>query len=374
MARTVYLHVGTAKSGTTYVQHILLRNRQLLEGHGLLYPGRRPRAHFLGSMDLRGSGFKGHTYPGAEGAWDRLVEQTNRFDGNALISHETLAMSPPEVMQKAVGSFPGRDVRVILTCRDLGRQIPAVWQERVKNRSHQTYAAYLQRVFDAWNGGNPAPRGTFWDLQNLIELTRRWSGAVGAENVRLVTVPAPGADRDELWKRFARGADLPDVDYDLDAPASNASLGTAETELLRRLNQHFRKDLTWPQYSARIKGRFVLQELSQRSTSGSLTVPVRWRESTEQVANQMIEFLRGSGCDVVGDLEELRPHFRTEASLPDEVGADELLGLALDLLASLTSRIDPSAERPKSGRADLSGREAARVIVARVKDRLRFSR
>ena len=365
MPRTVYMHVGTGKSGTTYLQRLLARNRSLLKKHGVLYPGSQS-SHFLASMDLRTTTFQGHEYPEAEGSWDRLVSEARAFRGNVLISHETLGRARPKVIEKAVGSFPGSDVRVIVTCRDLGRQIPAAWQERVKNRNQETYADFLSQVFDGWNGGQTSLRSVFWRTQNLVQLTRRWSGVVGAENVRLVTVPASGADANELWRRFARAADLPDLEYDVDIAASNASLGTAETELLRRLNPLFPEELTWPLYEARIKNRFVLGELSQHNVSGRLAVPEKYRESTEQIAAQMIGFLRGSGCTVIGDLEELRPSFRFEASLPDEVGTDALLDLSLQVLSSVASK--------RSRRRDVSGREAARVLGTKVRDRLRLGR
>lgn len=365
MPRTVYMHVGTGKSGTTYLQRILASNREQLKEHGVLYPGTRS-SHFLASMDLRTTTFQGYEYPETEGAWGRLVSEARAFRGNVLISHETLGRTRPKVIEKAVGSFPGSDVRVIVTCRDLGRQIPAAWQERVKNRNQQTYADYLSRVFDGWNGGKTSLRNAFWRTQNLIELTRRWSDVVGVENVRLVTVPSSGVGPDELWKRFARAADLPDLDYEIGIAASNASIGTAETELLRRLNPLFPEELTWPLYEGRIKNRFVLRELSQHNVSGRLTVPEKYRESTEQIAAQMIGFLRDSGCTVIGDLEELRPSYRSEASLPEEVSTDELLDLSLRVLAGMASK--------RSRRRDVSGREAARVLAKKVRDKLHLGR
>lgn len=366
MAGTVYLHVGTAKSGTTYLQRILARNRGLLKKNGVLYPG-KGSSHFFASMDLRGATFKGHEYPGTAGAWDRLAGEVREYDGDALISHETLGSAQPKVIEKAVGCFPGSDVRVLVTCRDLGRQIPAGWQERVKNRNDQTYAVFLQDVFSEWNGEQTSFRSVFWRTQNVVALTRRWSRALGAENVLVVTVPLSGADPDELWRRFARAADLPDLDYDVSSEVRNASLGAAEAELLRRLNPKFPDDLTWPEYESRIKGRFVLRELAPHNTRGGLSVPEQWREPTEQVAAQMIEFLRDLGCPVVGDLEDLRPSFRSEASLPEEVSTDELLELSLQVLAEIASR-------PPFRRRDVSAREAGRIIARRLKNRTRRGR
>jgi hypothetical protein len=36
--KRVLLHVGTPKTGTSYLQDVLFRNRELLREHGILYP------------------------------------------------------------------------------------------------------------------------------------------------------------------------------------------------------------------------------------------------------------------------------------------------------------------------------------------------
>ena len=41
MARRAFLHVGTAKSGTSYLQDLWWRHRDELRDRGLLLPGRR---------------------------------------------------------------------------------------------------------------------------------------------------------------------------------------------------------------------------------------------------------------------------------------------------------------------------------------------
>jgi hypothetical protein len=38
VTRKVILHVGTPKTGTSYLQHVLFKNKRLLGEHGILYP------------------------------------------------------------------------------------------------------------------------------------------------------------------------------------------------------------------------------------------------------------------------------------------------------------------------------------------------
>ena len=78
MARTVIVHVGAPKTGTSYLQDVLLRNREtLLRDAGILYPAERFDAHFLAALDLMQLPWGGLEQE-AIGAWDRLAEEVRR--------------------------------------------------------------------------------------------------------------------------------------------------------------------------------------------------------------------------------------------------------------------------------------------------------
>jgi hypothetical protein len=331
-ARAVTLHVGTPKSGTTSLQNILARNPGRVREHGYLYPGENP-GHFIEALSLRGSGFRGHRFPASEGAWERVVGEVEAHDGPALLSHEILGGSVPKVVRKAVRAFEGRPVRVVVTCRDLGRQLPAVWQEGVKNGETETYGSFLAEAFGDWKG--PGSATGFWRGQNLASVGERWADAVGPENVRFVTVPPAGSSNDVLWQRFRQGAGLPDVEYATPDQPRNPSLGTVETELLRRVVARLPEDLPWPTYSRQVKRRLAQRRLVKEKTGGTLTVPSALRPATEQVATEMVEALRAGGYTVLGDLDDLRPAFRDDGTDPDEVSPEQLLDRALDVLVPL---------------------------------------
>lgn len=359
LSRTVHLHVGVAKSGTTYLQRILHENRALLRDHGVLYPGRRRAAHFLASMDLRGTGFAGHEYPAADGAWGRLVSAVDDFDGVGLISHETLARSNRAAVRKAVESFATDDVRVVVTARDLARQVPSVWQETIKNRGDRTYGEFLDEVFRSPDGERR--KGGFWLAQNLPALATRWMEVVGPERFTLVTVPPSGAAPDELWRRYCAAVGIPDADYRLEVEGSNPSLGVVESELLRRVNPKL-GDLTWPEYETRIKRAFAERELATFSRSDRLVVPADLHDAVRRAGDDAISFFADAGCRVVGDLEDLRPQLSDAPSrTPEEVSDQDLLDLALGLVARSASR--PAVPRPAGGtdRSVLDGAVAVRV-------------
>ncbi len=340
MARRVYLHVGIAKTGTTYLQRTLFTNRELLERHGVRYPGVKPGSQFLGSLDLRGTTFKGHTYDGLEGSWGRLVAQVDAFAGNALISHETLAHAKPEHIDRAVHSFTTDDVRVVVTCRDLARQVPAVWQESVKNRGERGYDEFLAQVFSSWRRKGRLTGG-FWRAQDTAALVSRWADVVGIARVCLVTVPPSGAEKLELWRRFARATELPDLDYSFARSAGNTSLGVTEAELLRRLNPLLKDELDWPQYERVVKRQLVEGVLAPIDQQHRITVPPAWQPDLAAITLEQLELLERSGVTVVGDLRDLEvPAVESArpAPQPSDVTDRELLDVSLQVVARLTAQ------------------------------------
>jgi hypothetical protein len=328
----------------------------------VLYPGGRKNSHFLASMDLRESGFKGHTYPGADGAWDRLVAEVDAFGAASVISHETFARCTPDQVRQAVGAFDTDDVRIVVTARDIARQIPSVWQERLKNRGTETYGEFLHEIFGSAQGRNR--KGGFWLPQNLTALAERWMDVVGPDRFTLVTVPPPGADQDELWRRFTAATDVPPASYRLQVEGSNPSLGVVESELLRRMNPEL-ADLPWPAYEVRVKRGFAERELATHSRSGKLTVPRDFHDEARAVGEQCVSFFGAAGCRVVGDLDDLRPRLSEEPSMhPDEVTTEEVLDLALGMLARSASR-PRGLGGPGGARRELSGRLGTVVERAR---------
>ncbi|MGH3507447.1 MAG: hypothetical protein ACRDO2_09610 [Nocardioidaceae bacterium] len=357
-----------AKTGTTFLQRVLFQNQALLGSRGVLYPGGRRASHFHASMDLRDVGFKGHRYPEAEGAWQRLAGAVNGHRGSAVVSHETLARCNPEQIQRAVTSFEEAEVRVIVTARDLGRQIPAVWQERIKNRSGQAYEDFLDEVLSSKRGKDK--RGDFWLPQWLPGLLERWSAAVGPEQVTVVTVPPSGGDPHELWRRFAAAAALPDAPYNLQTQGANTSLGIVGAELLRRMNADF-VDLPWPRYESMVKRQFAEFTLGRADDGPRITIPPDRQDEVAEISERSIEEIQKLGVNVIGDLEDLRPRLDRSLSL-GPVSSEAMLALASHVLAESVIATDgpvgsASRSRLSKIRARLAVGERLRRTIGRVR-------
>jgi hypothetical protein len=328
----VYVHVGAAKTGTTYLQHLLWRHREALREDGVLYPGEVEQAHFWASQDLRGTRFRGHRDPNVTGAWERLVAEMRAWGGTAVVDHETLAPASEAHVDRAMGDLDFAEVHLVFTARDMGRQVPAMWQESLKNGDRVTFADYLHDVYVADAPGRFGRR--FWDLQDVPAILARWSRALPPERVHVVTVPPAGADPGLLWQRFAGLLGLDPQRYDAASGGANTSLGAAEATVLRRLNVRLEgTGLPWPAYAGGVK--FHLAPSLGARKGARIALPREAYDWAVAWSGRVVPRLAEAGYDVVGDLAELEPGPPVEGVDPDLVPDAEQLSVALEGMASL---------------------------------------
>ena len=292
MAERVVFHIGLMKSGTTFIQGRLNANRARLAEQGILFPGPTWARHVRAVSDLM------HSKNRKPGSWTSLAEEINEHPGTAVVSMEYLApMGAPRIAALR-RSFPGTEIRVAVTVRDLGRSVPAMWQEALKNRRTWEWPEYVAAIR---SGGDAGTR--FWRQQHSGRIVRRWAAALGADNVYVVTVPPPGAGGETLWERFGEVAGIAPSTWD-EAPRANESLGAASTLVLRELNLAT-EDLSLSAYKKRVKalGKHVMGQRRRDEDPIGFVVPDWLRQESRRIRTQ----LERSGAHVVGDLGELAP-------------------------------------------------------------------
>lgn len=381
MAGRVVLHVGLPKTGTTYLQGLLGRHREALAERGVLYPLDRPEVMYHAAVEVRGDEAVHGFEPGSlAGTWAGLCERARRHDGLTLISHEVLAGASREQVEAALGELAGLDVRVVVTARDLGRAATAFWQERVKLGRPWTFAQ-VERDQVRPGLAHPAARepgegSAFWHSTDVARAAGRWAAAVGAGNVHVVVAPAPGAPRDELWRRFAEAAGLGPaaaaVDPDLPDRA-NESLGTAQVALLRQVNEALGDRLPPRQRARLVKRWFAEQVLPAVGPVQRPLTPAGLAEPFAEVTRAWVEEIRREGYVVHGDLADLDPVCGGPGDPhPDDVPAEVLADLVPAAVAELLLETDRRARRggPTPGAAAPAGlRRVARRLPPRVRRR-----
>lgn len=308
MARRVILHVGTPKTGTSYLQDVLFQNRARLARHGILYPAERFDGQFLAALDLMRLRWGGLERE-AVGAWDRLAEQVREHDGTAIISHEILATASRTQVRRALASLgheagSATEVHLVISVRDLVRQIPAEWQENVKHRATLRYSRFLEVIRDPERSHRIG--AWFWGAQEIPDILARWGATLPPEQVHVVTVPRPGGPKELLWQRFSAAFGLDELDLDRETERANPSLGVPESALLRRINRAAAGDLPSAHYRPLVRELLAHRTLSKRTESPRLSLPPDEYPWVAELTESWIADLAEHGYDVIGDLADLR--------------------------------------------------------------------
>jgi hypothetical protein len=336
MTKRVLLHVGTPKTGTSYLQDVLFRNQRTLKHAGILYPAHRFDAQFLAALDLMQLPWGGLESE-AHGLWDRMAAEVRAWSGTAIISHEILATASRSQVARALSSLghPDTEVHVILSVRDLVRQIPAEWQENVKHRRGFSYGDFLDAIQDPAREGRVAT--WFWGVQEIPDILNRWAADLPPERVHLVTVPAPGGPPNLLWERFCEAFGIGGLDLDREGgERTNPSLGAPETSLLRRINLKANSVVPPARYRPLVRELLAHQTLSRRTGSPRLTLPPDVHPWAQELAGAWIDEIKARGYHVVGDLGDLvGPPVTSPYADPDHPSESEVADAAVDAIRAL---------------------------------------
>lgn len=330
MARRAFLHVGTMKSATSYLQALFDRNRDRLGEHGVLWQSARLNQYAFLEHN-RSEMFP----PDAKGSWRRLLAEVHATPGDVLLSMELLARLPEPRARAVVEAIGAEETHVLVTARDITRVAPSHWQEIVQNRDTTPWAEWIGTVCaNDPRTDEPIP---FWQNHYLPGIVESWSAATDPARVHLVTVPRSGGDPDEVWRRFASVLGVPAGDFE--APEfGNTAIGASSAELMRRLNLRLGQDVDFQTYRWGFKSALAKQTLAPRAAGEPRIglAPDQHRQ-LRAVALTSVERLEGAGVRVVGDLADLVPP--EEAPHPPYdpgTAADaELLEAALDGLVGL---------------------------------------
>ncbi len=336
MARRIFLHVGTPKTGTTFLQSVLWANKETLAQQGLLLPLRSVRDHYYLSNIARAVEYEISRMPKrGETSWDRMVDEVSEWGRDVLISHEMFTWVSSERAVWALDQLRalGDDVHVVVTARDLARQVPAEWQQSIKHGRTLTLRDYYGLVRDH------DPSIPFWAAQDLPSLLRRWSQGQAPDRMHLITVPPSGSPAELLWHRYASvvGVDASSVDQSVNRP--NESLGLEEIETLRRVNRFAPQGVKKPLRQMMVRQVLAEGILAARPDAKKFAPPADVHPWVVEQGSTMVNELRAMSLDVAGDLDELVPPARPlSGPVPDDVGDSAVAAVAIETISAVLYR------------------------------------
>lgn len=351
MAGRAVLHIGTMKTGTTYLQSVLAGNNEPLTKSGVALPatfGRQAKA--VSSLLKEDPSVPGATAGAA--AWNRLARKAGRSSGHtAVFSMEFLSFARGHHVSRLVRPFQDHGVReidVVLTVRDQFRVLPAQWQTFCRNTGTSGWADYLRAIeqSNVRPGARKHARAhrTFHRAQDVPTILEEWSAAPGVTRVHVITMPSPQAPRDELWRRFCEVLDVTPDGYDLDVAWQNVSLGYGSCDLLRRVNLHL-PDVPGGKYRKGI-----------RSLARGVLVGRREQESRPELDRRGARFARGRN-EAIRDAVARGPRYPAGLMLRGDL---DDLPVPADL-SGFAARVSDAPEAEVRGAA-----EAARAFLSGV--------
>lgn len=222
MARIV-IHIGSHKTGTTYLQQGFVALRQPLLAVGFDDPSEW-QDHLDGHDTLVGLA----AGDGAALARLAAIGVTAAREGRAvLLSSEKFEHLDDSAVGRLAGALRGHAVEIVYVARHWSGLLPSAWQEQIKQGGSETYPEFLLSHFaQPADSRLPSPMGVLG----------RYAAAFGRDAIRLV-------DDDRL---VGGGGDL--LGLVLDAllrvpvlPSSqgrrvNAALAAVEVEVIRVVN------------------------------------------------------------------------------------------------------------------------------------------
>jgi len=352
--RRVFIHVGLQKTGTSFLQHAFFASTDVLAAQGLdMVPPTRLSAFRL-MLRVRDRYDPAIDPPGVVDSLSRFQEQLRAATGSrGLLTEESLAPAMKRQIARLVDACAPREVHVVVTVRDLARQIPSAWQEWVKRSMNLPFEEYVESLYER---EVPASR-KFWAHQDLPTTLGRWAVYVPPERIHVVTVPQRGQDREVLLHRFCQVMEVDPDSLVTTGRPRNDSLGHVQAELLRRVNEALAPELRRRDVHGAVGKRYFAGQILRQQQGEPARLHVRHRPWCDELALSFVEELRTGGYRVVGDVDELIP---ADASYTDqELPVDDaaVAAAATDALAAMLA--DEAARRTaaRARRATRPGRE-----------------
>ncbi len=298
--------------------------------------------------------------PGSvDGALDRFTAGLERAQGSsALLSQESLAASRRAQVRRLVEACGDREVHVVLTVRDLARQVPSSWQQELKAARTVGYTRWLERLQEgqrAGRGGHP------WIQLDPPAVLARWADVVPPERIHVVTVPPPGSPPTLLLERYCRVLGVRAGELAPGPGRGNTSLGRVQAELLRQVNLGLSDDQRRRQVYGDVGKRWFASQVLAQQQGAKILVPERLRPWVQEVSDAQVAALAEAGYQVEGSLEDLGCRDEAFGPQADEPPtAEELSAAAVATLTDIVAQRASAAGR-RSGRRSPARRALARV-------------
>jgi hypothetical protein len=331
----VFLHIGTMKSGSSFIQSACAENREVLEDAGIRYLDGESLREV--SSDLAKAKREARQRPGA---WGRLARKASASASSSLISNELLCPIPVRAMRRVVSSVAPHELEVIITVRDITKVVPSHWQERIQNGSLVGWDEFCEMACTEKRSTETSRK--FWRQHDVVRVIHKWLKVLPQDRITIVTVPRPGSNEGVLLERFLAAMGVMNLSMQ-PASQANKSLGAASAELLLMVNAELSLavgDQTHQTHQT--PNYFVKMVLAKRILAPLATAEPRYAltpQRYEVLRGRAVELaagIRASGIRIIGDVDEIVPgETAPEGLQPGEVHGAAMLEAAVHGLVGM---------------------------------------
>jgi hypothetical protein len=363
------VHIGPHKTGTTAVQGALQAARERLAAEGVFYPGKGRQPLWSILAVTRQPALVGDPSPDMA-YWDNLVRSIGAAgDQRVVLSSEFFAGADDVVARRVVRDL-GPRVHVAVTLRPLTKILPSQWQQYMQNGYCMPYLEWLDGIL---SDPPRTPTPGFWRRHRHDELIARWAAAAGPENLTAIVVDE--SDRLMLLRTFKAMLGLPNGVLVPEEGVANRSLTLAEAEVVRQLNEEFRRR-KWPGRGyARFMRYGAVERLKSRPPGPDetpITTPAWALKRAAGIGAEAARNISALGVRVVGDLSALGAEPPSQAA-PDSADAAALLPAEAAVAALVGAFQAGGVAGLKSSEVlrEVDARSMTRVLAQRSRQRMR---
>ncbi|TMV09054.1 hypothetical protein FGK63_08010 [Ruegeria sediminis] len=359
--KTIFLHIGCEKTGSTSLQEFLCDNAEALERQGFHYPrdGKLPYVEGSGHFPVAGAllpeasvrEFVSKEKDQLRGlALDQLVEDLRVRPDNVILSCEHFSSrvrrSDELSMLKDLMLGTGKDVRIVCYIRDPISLARAAYSTgiRVERRSPLDIREINPEIF----------------YFNALEILRLWADVFGKNNLIVKEYNTELLANGDICEDFCQSIGI-DTQGFAASSRKNASLASNHLEILRRVNTHLPTpgESLEEWRSTRPLRTALANHAPKLSAENQLHEDLSWVLSSFETAHREIErfFLPqglsskwfDSAPDASAETKE------TELSKPDlEFSDSELLDAAVLWMINLSRALAEAKEHEKSTERSLN--------------------
>ena len=296
------VHIGPHKTGTTAIQGAFQKARGRLAAEGVFYPGKGRQPLWSILAVTRQPALVGDPAPDIA-YWHNLVRSIDAAgDKRVVLSSEFFAEADDAAARRVISDL-GQRVHVVVTLRPLAKILPSQWQQYMQNGYCMPYLDWLEGVLSE---PPRTPTPGFWRRHRHDKLIARWAAAAGPENLTVIVVDE--SDRLMLLRTFQTMLGLPNGVLVPEEGVANRSLTLAEAEVVRRLNEEFKRS-EWPGSSySRFMRYGAVERLKSRQPGPDempITTPVWALKRAAVIGSEVAQNIASLGVRVVGDLATL---------------------------------------------------------------------